>query len=91
MENPQKRTVRFFLVLLAIACSSGCMSTHYDLYKPEAKEEDFTRDQTECRRTMGLGGPNRFDPSQILGFVVERYREEMVRCLQGKGWKPRPD
>ena len=67
------------------------MSTHYDLYKPGAKEEDFTQDQTECRRTMGLGGPNRFDPSQILGFVVERYREEMLRCLQGKGWKPLPD
>ena len=91
MENTQTSTIRLFMILLAMTFSSGCQSTHYDLYKAGAKEEDFTRDQTECRRTMGLGGANRFDPSQILGFVVERYREEMQRCLQGKGWKPLPD
>ena len=80
----------WIMILLTLCIWSGCMSAHYNLYKPNTAEEEFARDQAQCRRSMGLGRPNRYDPSQILGFVVERYREEMIRCLREKGWKPLP-
>ena len=79
--------LRLWVILVCWSCA-GCMSSHYDLYKPNAGEEEFAHDHAQCRRAMGLGRPNRFDPAQILGFVVERYRDEMMRCLHEKGWKP---
>lgn len=76
-------------VLVGIWCA-GCASVDYGLYKPGGTEEEFNRDASECRRSVGLG-EGRYNPSQMLAFVIPRYKEELRSCLHEKGWKLRPD
>ena len=75
-----------FVILVAV----GCASRNYGLYRPGATEAEFTREETQCRRELGLGGGNALDPSQILVFFVARYKNEVRDCLLERGWKLRP-
>ncbi|WP_447969645.1 hypothetical protein [Nitrospira sp. M1] len=70
--------------------SASCASVDFGLYKPGGTEEDFSRDETACRKSLGLGGESRIDPSQILVFFIPRYKDEVRSCLQEKGWRLRP-
>ncbi|GJL65778.1 MAG: hypothetical protein NPIRA05_07490 [Nitrospirales bacterium] len=70
--------------------SGSCASVDFGLYKPGGTEEEFSLDETECRRSLGLGGESRIDPSQLLVFFIPRYKDEVRSCLQKKGWSVRP-
>ncbi|GJL49522.1 MAG: hypothetical protein NPIRA01_07490 [Nitrospirales bacterium] len=80
----------FWPLVVMTLLNSSCASVDFGLYKPGGTEEDFSRDETECRRSLGLGGESRIDPSQILVFFIPRYKDEVRDCLQKKGWSLRP-
>ncbi|GJL55951.1 MAG: hypothetical protein NPIRA02_30830 [Nitrospirales bacterium] len=69
--------------------SVSCASVDFGLYKPGGTEEDFSRDETACRKSLGLGGESPIDPAQILVFFIPRYKDEVRSCLQEKGWSLR--
>ncbi len=75
---------------LCILLHNGCASVDYKMYKPEATEEDFSRDESECLRGLGLKGESGVNPSQLLVFINPRYQDEMRTCLQEKGWRINP-
>jgi len=81
---------RIGAVLLLASLTVNCASVDFGLYRSGGTEEDFSRDETECRKSLGLGGASRFDTSQILVFFISRYKDEMRSCLQQKGWRLRP-
>ena len=82
---------KYSTFMMLLAGSVGCASVDYGLYKPGSTEEEFNRDESECRKSVGLGGRHGYDPSQILVFINPRYKEDVRSCLQEKGWKLRPD
>lgn len=68
--------------ILAFAVTLGGCSTTY--YRDGSTEEDFYRDQGQCKAQSMSGG--------FIGGMLGAAREAQIfqACMQGKGWRTKP-
>ena len=69
------------MVMMHVNVSSGRVD--FGLFNPEGIEANFSHDETECQKSLGLEGESRIDPSQVLFFFILRDKGEVRGANEG--------
>lgn len=75
----------YLLVFIAVCMLAGCAAPMR--FENVSSPNTLEQDRFDCDAALRVAGFGSGNASQDLAYVAVRYRGDLQRCLERKGWR----